>query len=275
MNFKDILVYLDDGETNSERVKAVCMLAQRHGARVTGVTPARLKPRGLKVSDSKAMKNMSEKAAQDRVDKFIEFARKQGLESEYRIIHGDESKVSKKMAQFARNFDLVILRQVNPEGINASMVQEISESVLLLSGRPVFFMPYIGAHRMPCKKAMIAWDGTPAATRAVHDSLPMLVNIDEVMILVVQEGKQKTAKGEPLADDLCAHLTRHGVNVHVRRLHAGTFDVPTVILNEVAENDTDLLIMGGYGTPSLKQKIFGGVTRTLLSSMIIPVFMSH
>jgi nucleotide-binding universal stress UspA family protein len=46
-------------------------------------------------------------------------------------------------------------------------------------------------------------------------------------------------------------------------------------LNEIAENDIDLLVMGGYGTPSLKQKIFGGVTRTILSSMIIPVFMSH
>ena len=43
----------------------------------------------------------------------------------------------------------------------------------------------------------------------------------------------------------------------------------------IAENDIDLLVMGGYGTPSLKQKIFGGVTRTILSSMIIPVIMSH
>jgi len=56
---------------------------------------------------------------------------------------------------------------------------------------------------------------------------------------------------------------------------SGSFDVQTVILNEIAENDIDILIMGGYGTPSLKQKIFGGVTKSLLSSMIIPVVMSH
>jgi len=48
-----------------------------------------------------------------------------------------------------------------------------------------------------------------------------------------------------------------------------------VILNEISDNDIDLLVMGGYGTPSLKQKLFGGVTRSLLSSMIVPVIMSH
>ena len=155
------------------------------------------------------------------------------------------------------------------------MVEEIASHIVLHCGRPVFFMPYIGAHRIPCKNALIAWDGTPAATRAVHDVLPMISEIDKVIILVVTEGKSKTAKGELLADDLASHLIRHGVNAKVIRTNAGTFDVPTVILNEVYDNDIDLLIMGGYGTPSLKQKIFGGVTRSLLSSMVIPVVMSH
>jgi len=179
------------------------------------------------------------------------------------------------LAQVARNFDLVILRQANPKNVNHDTVEEIAQQVILLSGRPVFFMPYIGAHRIPCQNAMVAWDGTPTATRAVHDALPLLKSIKEVIILVVQEGKKKTAKGELLADDLAEHLQRHGVNARVKRINSGTFDVQTVILNQIAENDIDLLVMGGYGTPSLKQKIFGGVTKSLLSSMIIPVIMSH
>jgi len=105
--------------------------------------------------------------------------------------------------------------------------------------------------------------------------LPILKSVSEVIILVVQEGKKKTAKGELLADDLVEHLQRHEVNARVKRISSGTFDVQTVILNQIAENDIDLLVMGGYGTPSLKQKVFGGVTKSLLSSMIIPVIMSH
>ncbi|MCP4398134.1 MAG: universal stress protein, partial [bacterium] len=176
--------------------------------------------------------------------------------------------------QYARNFDLVVLRQSNPGGEDASLVEEVAEQVILLSGRPVFFMPYIGAYRLPCKKAAVAWDGTPAASRALHDALPLLVGLDEVMILII-EGKKKTARGELLVNDLTGHLKSHGVNAVVNRQTAGTSDVPTVILNEISDNDIDVLVMGGYGTPSIKQKIFGGVTQSLLGSMTVPVVMSH
>lgn len=275
MQYKDILVFLDDGVSNAERVNTAFALAKENEARLTGVTLAAMIPGHLKVSDEKTLMRMSEQAAEQRVQDFMSLAEGEGIEVGSRVIHGSEKSAARKMAQYARNFDLVILRQANPEKSNQAMVDQVAEQVILLSGRPVFFMPYIGAHRIPCKKAMIAWDGTPAAARAVHDALPMLAGLEQVMILVVQEGKQKTAKGELLVKDLAKHLGRHGVNAEVRRISAGTFDVPTVILNQIAENDVDLLVMGGYGTPSLKQKIFGGVTRTLLSSMIIPVVMSH
>lgn len=275
MQYKDILVFLDDGASNPERVKAAFALARANDARLTGVTLSAMIPSHLKVSDEKTLMRMAEQAAEQRVEEFMALAREQGIEAGSRVIHGDDKSAARKMAQYARNFDLIMLRQANPEKSNQTMVDQVAEQVILLSGRPVFFMPYIGAHRIPCQKAMIAWDGTPAAARAVHDALPMLAGLNQVMILVVQEGKQKTAKGELLVKDLAKHLGRHGVNAEVRRVSAGTFDVPTVILNQIAENDVDLLVMGGYGTPSLKQKIFGGVTRTLLSSMIIPVVMSH
>jgi nucleotide-binding universal stress UspA family protein len=50
--------------------------------------------------------------------------------------------------------------------------------------------------------------------------------------------------------------------------------VATVIQNQISENDIDLLVIGGHGTPSLKQKIFGSVTEKLLTSMVVPVLMS-
>lgn len=275
MDYKDILVFIDDGASNIERVKAVFQLAKDFNARLTGVTLAALTPEHLKTKDGKALVRMSEQAAEKRMDEFLQMAEQAGIDASMRIMHGDQSTASKKMAQYSRNFDLVVLRQANPQKKNFDMLEEVAEKVILLSGRPVFFMPYIGAHRIPCQRAMIAWDGTPAATRTVHDAIPMLKDLEKVMILVVREGKNKTAKGELLVNDLVDHLSRHGVNAEVNRTSSGTFDVPTVILNVIAENDMDLLIMGGYGTPSLKQKIFGGVTRTLLSTMLTPVFMSH
>jgi len=275
MKFKDIMVYIDDGDSNEERINAALSLASSHGARLTGVTMASIHPEHLKVADKKTLSIMCEAEAHKRLEYFTEKATAKNIEISTNMVKGKDADAAIKLAQFGRNFDLIMLRQANPKYKNVELVKEIARQVLLLSGRPVFFMPYIGAHRIPCKNAMIAWDGTPAATRAVHDALPLLECIDKVIILVVQEGKPKTAAGELLADDLASHLGRHGVNASVSRVLAGTFDVPTVILNEISDNDIDLLVMGGYGTPSLKQKLFGGVTRSLLSSMIVPVIMSH
>jgi len=275
MGYKDILVYLDDGASNVERVNTALSIAKQHDARLTGITLAALKPAHSIVSDKQALANVCKQEAKQRASDFLALAQQQEVSADTVIIYGDEDDSPRKMAHFSRNFDLLMLRQANPKNRNFTVVENIAQEVILLSGRPVFFMPYIGAHKIPCLKAMIAWDGTPTATRAVHDALPLLKNIDQVDIVIVQEGKQKTAKGELLADDLAAHLQRHSVNAKVKRLNAGTYDVPTVILNEIAENGIDLLVMGGYGTPSLQQKIFGGVTRSLLSSMLIPVVMSH
>ncbi len=272
--YKDILLYIDDGVSNAARVAAGFALAREHGARVTGVTLAAIKPASVRVSGADALQDVSDRCAQQRLDEFLELARAEEIDARSHIIYGGHSESARKLAQYARNFDLLVLRQVNPDNDNASLVSEVSEQVILLSGRPVFFMPYIGAHRIPCKKAAIAWDGTPAASRALHDAMPMLVSMEEIMILII-EGKKKTAKGQLLANDLTDHLGIHGVNAVVNRRAADGLDVPTIILNEMADHDIDILIMGGYGTPNLRQKIFGGVTRTLLDSMTVPVLMSH
>jgi len=275
MSYRDILLYLDDGNSNHERITTVLQMAERHGARVCAVTLSTIVPQGTLVKDQKVRKAMAEQAAEERIAEFVALAEEKNIETDSHLISGKSAQAAKKIAQYARNFDLVVLRQANPESPNTSMQQELAEQVLLLSGRPVFFMPYIGAHHIPCRKAMIAYDGTPSVTRAVHDALPILKGIEDITIMVVKTEGEKVAKGEVLADKLLEHLQHHGLNVSLNRVYAGTADVPTIIENEIADNDIDLLIMGGYGTPSLQQKIFGGVTRTLLSSMLIPVIMSH
>ncbi|GAA0407866.1 universal stress protein [Cocleimonas flava] len=275
MQYKDILVYLDDGKSNAERITTAFSIAESQNARLTAVTLSALKPYHMRASDKKMQRTIRMQEAEKRIEEFNALAAKTGLEYASKIITGDKKEARLRLSQFARNFDLVIFRQANPENKNFELVEKIASKIVVLCGRPVFFMPYIGAHRIPCKNAMIAWDGTPAATRAVHDALPLLKVIDKVIITVVREGNSKTAKGELLADDLVAHLKRHDVNATVNRINAGTFDVATVLLNEIADHSIDMLVMGGYGTPGLKQKVFGGVTETMLKTMITPLVMSH
>ena len=274
MNYKDILVFLDDGKSNQVRVNTAIYLAKSQGARLTGVALEAMKPEHLKVKNEDAAAMMAKQFAHELTEEFIETARKQEVaEVDSIVIPGSLSASASKMAQYARNYDLVMLRQPNPDKENYTQLKEFAEDVMMHCGRPIFFMPYIGAHRIPCKKSMIAWDGSPSSTRAVHNAIPLISRSNQVTVLVV--ASKKTSREDMMVDQLIEHLGRYDINATPRYIDPGTFDIQTTILNEVADNDIDILVMGGYGTPSIRQKIFGGVTHSILSSMIVPILMSH
>lgn len=274
MTIRDILVFLDDGKTNAQRMQTAICLAKQHQAKLTGVALGSMKPVHAPNDSDQANERMAEKMAQKLIEEFNLLASESGLEVTTIIIFGDSLSSATKMSQYARNFDLVILSQPNPAYDNYTRLMEFAKQVLLHSGRPVFFMPYIGANKIPLQKAMVAWDGTPAVSRSLHDAIPLLRALKRVYILVVASKKQQQSKSEVLVDGLLEHLKNHQVDAQILRINPGMNTVATVIQNQISENDIDLLVIGGHGTPTLKQKIFGSVTETLLTSMVVPVLMS-
>lgn len=275
MTIRDILLFLDDGKTNGERVKAALCLAEEHDANLTGVVMGSMKPvHAPNDQDEKAIERMGLRMADNVIEDFNQVAQQAGRKVTTLIINGDSLSSAIKLAHYARNYDLVILSQPNPERDNYDRLLEKARQVLLLSGRPVFFMPYIGANNIPLQKAMIAWDGTPAVSRTVHDAIPMLRKMKQVIVLVVASKKQQQSKKEVLVEGLVEHLHNHDVNAEVLNINPGISSVTSVIQNQISENNIDLLVMGGHGTPTLKQKILGTVTGNLLSSMVVPVLIS-
>jgi len=275
MPLKDILVLLDDSKVNAERITMAFDLAKLNGSKVTAAALGSMKPIHAPETDDKASARMAQKMADQLVSDFMTKAEANGIIARTLIIHGIASDSSEKMAHYARNHDLVVLAQPNPSQSNYVWMQDFAEDVLLLSGRPVMFMPYIGVRKTSIDKVIIAWDGTPAVSRAVHDSIPILLGAEDVVILIVESKKQQTFKQDVLVDGLLEHLLYHGAKARISRVNPGNNDVPTVILNQISDNNIDLLIMGGYGTPTLKQKIFGSVSATMLSCMTTSVLMSH
>jgi nucleotide-binding universal stress UspA family protein len=71
------------------------------------------------------------------------------------------------------------------------------------------------------------------------------------------------------------HLTRHGVTAQLKRTVKGDVTIEDAILDYAADSSADLLVMGGYGHSRLREFVLGGVTRSILGSMTLPVLMSH
>lgn len=275
MSYKSLLLLLDDGKSNADRVNAAIEIAKSHEAHLTAVALESLKPQYMIATDDAKVKTECICMANSLVDEFKRHVNHAGISFDAFTISGNADATASKMAHFGRNADLIILPQPGQDSRNYSQMLAFSEEVMLYSGRPILFIPYIGAKRVSFQKAMISYDGTPAATRAIHDAIPLLRRLDLSTILVVESRKQLENKSDVQTDALSLHLDRHGVNNQVSRVSPGSSLVPVVIHNELVNRDIDLLIVGGYGTPSLRQKIFGSVTRKLLETMLVPVLMAH
>ena len=51
--------------------------------------------------------------------------------------------------------------------------------------------------------------------------------------------------------------------------------VADIILSRAADLTADLIVMGGYGHSRLRELVLGGVSRSFLQEMTVPVLMSH
>jgi len=54
-------------------------------------------------------------------------------------------------------------------------------------------------------------------------------------------------------------------------------DVPAAdaLVSLTAEQGADLLVMGAYGRPRLRELVMGGTTRRVLEQMTVPVLLAH
>ena len=109
------------------------------------------------------------------------------------------------------------------------------------------------------------------AARSVHDAMPLLKEANSVSVLSVNPQADNHIAGF----DISAQLARHGVNTETVRTVSDDVSVGDLLLSEAADLGSDLIVMGGYGRSRLREFILGGVSQTLMSTMTVPVFMSH
>ncbi|MFM7226912.1 MAG: universal stress protein, partial [Betaproteobacteria bacterium] len=74
--------------------------------------------------------------------------------------------------------------------------------------------------------------------------------------------------------DLALFLARHQIKIDLVERHIQG-DRGEAMLSIAADLATDLIVMGGYGHTRFRELVLGGVTRTLLQSMTVPVLMAH
>lgn len=213
-----------------------------------------------------------ERAAREAVARFEEGAKRSLLSVEPRLITQSEFGPPSAFSAMARRFDLsVVMQSDDDHGANNDI---LIEATLFDSGRPLIVVPYIQKDGLKFDRIVCCWDGSRAATRAINDALPLLKKSQTVELFIVTN--QKTAgEREIRGAEIGSHLARHGINVEVEAVPAADIDVADAILSHVSDCSASMIVMGGYGHSRLREFVLGGTTRGILSTMTVPVFMSH
>jgi nucleotide-binding universal stress UspA family protein len=125
------------------------------------------------------------------------------------------------------------------------------------------------------ENVLVAWDGGHEASRAIADALPLLERARKVNVLAVNADENSSVGDAPAADRLVAWLSQHGVDVSVVHQQSDDVRVGEWLLSQVTESGCDLIVMGGYAHSRVREAVLGGVTRSMLQAMTVPVLMSH
>jgi len=260
MTYKDLLVMVDDGFGATERIRFAVALAERFDAHLAGLYGA-----------PPTRPELPQVARRAR-ERFEDIAGQRRISMEWRAAHG--FPVDAAVVQ-ARYVDLVILGQLEPGNALASVDCPPPEEVALSVGRPVLVVPYVGQYAAAGPRALVAWNASREATRAINDALPLLAAAGSVTVLTVDPVVGHDEHGEVPGADIGLYLARHGIKAHVEEAVSGEVGVGDVVLSRAADMGADLLVMGAYGHSRVRELVLGGVTRTILKSMTLPVLMSH
>lgn len=278
MSFKTIVVHCDGGTTAPRRLEVATDLAARFGACLVGVhakppfeSPVFMEG-GFDVApllDAYEQGAEAERvAARSAYDKAL---KGKALSTEWRSIDGQVGDVLTVSARYA---DLVVVGQAEPDGTSFTPAR-LPEAVALASGRPVLAVPYVGVEKTIGGTVMLCWNASRESARAASDALPFLRSAKKVIVLVVEPRATGSGHGQEPGADVATWLVRHGVHVVVQRDVAPDADVGNIILSRAADQDVDLIVMGIYGHSRMREMVLGGVSRTMLKTMTVPVLMSH
>jgi nucleotide-binding universal stress UspA family protein len=125
----------------------------------------------------------------------------------------------------------------------------------------------------PCSTAVVAWDYSRPAARAVGDALPLLRAAKHVHVVTVIDEKRFTRVRSGV--ELGKHLARHGVEVIFEEVFAKGRAIGDTLEACVVERNADLLVMGAYGHSKMMEFILGGATESVLTRPSTWTLLSH
>jgi nucleotide-binding universal stress UspA family protein len=281
MDYKTIVLHLIKPQTVKRQVAAASDVVAAKGGHVKGVFVMPPVPQPVEFVFPAAdeylrdLKKEYQKIAENLEAEFLRLAKDRHFACEWRAVEDASASIAEGLVNEARAADLIVTinRKVSGETLD---IRVAPERIILESGRPVLILPEQGEPKLAGARVTIAWSNRREATRAVFDALPLLKKAKSIRVLTIDEGGRRSGREQGMdGADIAAALDRHGLDVDVAKMSGSGVPVGQLILEQVASDGSDVLVMGGYGQSRWREFVLGGATRHILEAADIPVLMSH
>ncbi len=138
-------------------------------------------------------------------------------------------------------------------------------AALLHTGRPVLLVPAEGVGDLGTTIA-VAWQDNRHVRQAVRTAAPLLAHARRIIIIRIDAG---AGAAQELPEEFA------GLPAELVTAPYGDEDIGTRLLSLTREAEANLLVMGSYGNGRLREKLFDGVTETILEKADLAVLMQH
>jgi nucleotide-binding universal stress UspA family protein len=201
-------------------------------------------------------------------ERFASAAKQAEVPHRFQVSDGTVEQATADFSRRLRTADIAILGQHEP-GLD-HVGDLFAEAALFRSGRPMIVVPKNHNDGFSANRILVAWDGSQHAARAVAAAMPLLEGASDVSVFTVRESQ----KGSNLnGADLVRHLRLHGCNADLAERSEP--DVASAVAAQAQATRASLVVMGAYGHSRLRELVFGGVTRRMLTDVPVPVLMAH
>jgi nucleotide-binding universal stress UspA family protein len=278
-----IAVFLDASPTGQQRAAHAATLAKRWGANIIGVqVVAQPEPMpgymhnargrgavGHVLQYEQRLVADAQAAARAEGERFRALCARVDVRGEFRSIGPGQADQEAILQAFQS--DLIVVGHPEPHGLPVHMAPE---KILLESGGPLLIIPNAWQGVTIGQQVVIGWNATRAARHAVANALAFLGAARCVTVLLI-DPEEHWGHGQKPGADVALYLTRHGAPVTVEKLRTRGSPVAEALLGYVETRAVDLLVLGAYSHARVRELILGGVTRTLLARVPVPVLISR
>ena len=188
-----------------------------------------------------------------------------GPSASFEAVEGFEAQI---VGDRARLFDITVIARTSDQAVTDW--EAMCESVFFESGRPVLLAAPHTPEQLG-RNVAIHWNASHEAARTIAAGMPFLREADRVFMITVAGAEVPG----PSAEAAVANLVRSGISAESQTVEAGGRSAGEALLDAASSVGADLMVKGAYTHSRLRQLVFGGITRHVLSHAELPVVMAH